>query len=502
MDILYLWQSAVQGKNSERGNNFFGCCGRRELVPEFLVRFPLLTSDVPGLRGRIPLRPTGLDFILLAERCHKVDPRGFRKIYGSLLCGGFGVSLSGFGIHLSVEAAERFPRIVIEAGDGHLDCLEAITEDAPGGHGILEATSRNDLVHGTVEERLADDLRPLAEVHGEFFVRLRIAGTHPLDENLLLSTATGVLLLHREREAVKECFVQHVGADESSVIGALALGVGSGENGKPRRGLDESVDLLEEDALAFQHRLEAHDLVRREVDLVEKQDTTIFHGGDDRSILPHGLAVDQAETTEQVILIGLGGDVDAIQVAAQAGADLVDHRGLAVTGETGDEDGAEGPSIENRLDILVMSPRNVGRNLFGNERSPLTTGHSERHVGFGRDGLNGALRGNGDGRRGRRGLLLSSLGDECIDGNLKGFGNGVDAAGDLASRILRNPRRRASVNTSHFAHMGEILAGVLALGSASGGKGVNEAGLATREGGSGQIEDPSFPVGGHPRLTR
>ncbi len=89
------------------------------------------------------------------------------------------------------------------------------------------------------------------------------------------------------------------------------------------------------------HRLQAHNLVRCEVHLVEEQNATSLHRNDHRAIDPNGFAIDETESTEQVIFIGFDGDVHAVQLTLQLRTNLVHHRGLTVTGQTSDEDRVE-----------------------------------------------------------------------------------------------------------------------------------------------------------------
>ena len=160
-------------------------------------------------------------------------------------------------------------------------------------------------------------------------------------KDLLLDGFGWVIVLHGPVEAVKECFVEDVGVCETSGLGALTFGVGSSENVETSSGLHELTDLLEEHTLAFQHGLKARHQFATIVDLVEKQHSAGLHRTHNRSIRPHGLTVDQTETTEQVVLISLGSDVDTIQFTTELGTCLLDHRGLTVTSIAGDVNRSE-----------------------------------------------------------------------------------------------------------------------------------------------------------------
>ena len=187
----------------------------------------------------------------------------------------------------------------------------------------------------------------------------------------------------------------------------------------------------------------------------------------DWSILPHGLAVDEAETTEQVILVGLASNVDTVAFSLHLGADLFNHGGLAVTGKSRDERRVEDSGLDDHLDRLEMSPRHVGRDPRRNEGRTLTTSHA--HDGMIGDGLDRRGRSRSIGKGAAVGIDLDlitvgivhdvelrvgslhgtvevGLGDtgrsgRHCRGDTEGgdLGHTVLASPNLAGRILRNP---------------------------------------------------------------
>ena len=270
---------------------------------------------------------------------------------------------------------------------------------------------------------------------------------HDLQHNLLLSRLRSVLLLERDRESIEKSFVQNVRGSELSAFVALALRVRSSEDSEPGFGLHESTDLLQEDALTFEHGLQAHNLVRCEIDFVEQKHGTALHRGNDRTILPDGIAIDQAETTEQVVFVRCGSNVHAKQLALLLSANLIDHRGLAVTGKPGNEDRIEHSARDDALNVVEISPRNIRRDLRRYERLGFSRRHrqSESCIGFHRrnsrscDGSRSGHR-----RRGRR-LGVGALTRHRAP--VEQIRHIPRSTAGLATRIGPNPCRNAGPST-------------------------------------------------------
>ncbi len=197
---------------------------------------------------------------------------------------------------------------------------------------------------------------------------------HLADDDTGLHGTIRVLLLKPIGEPIHECFVEAAGADEPIRL-ALALRVGGGDHIESLRGLDEHADLLDEDALTLKHGLKAHHPLRAQVDLVQEKDGTALHGLNHATVDELRFAVDEAEPTDQVILVSLGGNVDADALASRGRANLLDHRGLAVARQTRDVDGGELLGLQDRGDVIVVSPRNES----------VVLGRDEGDFGHGRD---------------------------------------------------------------------------------------------------------------------
>ena len=76
--------------------------------------------------------------------------------------------------------------------------------------------------------------------------------------------------------------------------------------------------------------------------------------------MPDSLTVDKAETAEEVVLVSLDSDVDAEQFPLGLRTHLRDHLGLTVTGQTSDEARVERTRTDDGLDILEVTPRDIG----------------------------------------------------------------------------------------------------------------------------------------------
>ena len=272
-----------------------------------------------------------------------------------------------FRVDLLVQLEKIVLRLFVEAGDRHADRLRLVVEDRKRLRDREESPSGDNLGNATFEEGLADSVRPLDEVASEVLV-FASERLHLLDDDTLLDTVGSVLLLKRHGEAVEERFVENAGVGEGTSIVALALGVGSGEHLKTGSGFHELVDLLEEDTLALKDRLQTHERRRTEVDFVEEKNGTVLHRLDNGTVIPDGLTVHKSKPAEQVILVGLRSDVDTIAFASLSGTRLHDHRGLTVTGKTSHEGRVESTRLDDRRNIVEVSPRHEVRVLGGNDR--------------------------------------------------------------------------------------------------------------------------------------
>jgi len=269
------------------------------------------------------------------------------------------------GVDLRVEVEERLLRGRVEPGQGQADRLLLVVEDGERLAHLLQAAGGDDVIQSTLLEAQADRFRPLGEVLGELLVLLA-ERLHLADDDARFDGAIRVVLLKPVREAVKVRFVQAASANETVGL-TLALGVGRGDHVEADGGLDVHPDLLDVDALALKHGLKAHHALRPKVNLVQQEDRATLHGLNHATEHELGLAVDEAEATDEVILVRFGGDVDAHQFPSGRRANLFDHGGLAVAAHARDVDGRELLGGEDGVDVLVVAPRNERVVLGGDE---------------------------------------------------------------------------------------------------------------------------------------
>ena len=345
------------------------------------------------------------------------------------------------GVDLGVEVVESVLRGLIETGQGQLDGLLLVSEDGERLADLLQAAGRDDVIQAALLEAQADGFRPLGEVLGELLV-LAPVSLHLADDDAGFDGPVRVVLLKPVREAVKESLVHHARPDETVGL-ALALRVGRSHDIEPGSGLDELGHLLDEDALALKDGLQAHHALRPQVDLVQQEDGTALHGLHDRAVDELGFAVDEAEAADEIVLVRFRRDVHADALAGGVGADLFDHRGLAVAAHARDVDGGELLGCEDGGDVIVVAPRNEGVVLDGDERD----------IGGGSDEVESvAVHGDHSitsfgtcqvrGRRIRNIFFFLVIG--CERG-IPGFRNHVEATACATSLIGDKPRREDGV---------------------------------------------------------
>ena len=357
---------------------------------------------------------------------------------------------SNLRVDLGVGVVERLLRGGVEPAQRHANRLRLVSEHDVRLADVDEAASGNHLVTRTFHECLAEHIRPLGQVVREHIVH----GTellHGAEQDLLLGRLASVLLLVGVVETVKHRFVQDASAGEPTRLVTLTLRVRGGEHREPGLRHDPLVDLLEVDSLTLKHRLKAHELVAAEVDLVKQQHGATLHRKHNGAIVPLHATVDEAETTEQIVLVSLRHDVDAEALAPQLGADLFDHRGLAVTRQTRDEHRGEHPGTQNLLNVGEVTPRHILGADGGDERRTLATRHThDRRSGAGE--LHGRSGDLGRRRRNRHRLHRSGFGLEDLRRGADRNAGSVSSATDLgdvehpatgvARGVLDDPRGR------------------------------------------------------------
>ena len=347
--------------------------GRLERVERGGVGAVLIASHEPNLGSGVPVGTEGLHGVaVLKRRTLQIEARGLGDSGGVRLSlqrsSASRISLERhFRIDLGVEVQERLLGRGAETRTRSGHRLDPVVEDAEVVHDHAQTASRDDRIRTTLHVGLADHFGPLDQAIGERLVHTG-QGFHVADDDLLLHRLGGVVLLVGARETLKERLVKDAAAGELlRTLTTLTLGVHGGEDVEPGSRLDLRVDLRQERTLAFEDAHEAHDLVARRVHFVEQEDRATLHRGHDRTVLPHGVTVDEAEPTEQVVRVGLAGDVDTDALASELRADLFDHGRLAVAGETRHHGRIPPLGLHDGLHILVVAVRHIGHQLRRDE---------------------------------------------------------------------------------------------------------------------------------------
>ena len=259
-----------------------------------------------------------------------------------------------------------------------------------------------------------------------------------LVQNLLFDSDGRIILFHRNGETIEECFVLDVRVSESTIIRSLALRVRSGKDRETGSRSDPLTDLLQVKRFSFEDRLKTHHQRTTEVHFVEAENRTRLGSNGHGSVYPYGFTIDQTESTHKVVFVRLLRDVDANPRTRVLGTNLLDHRGLTVSGKSSDVGSAEHTRLDDGIDIGEISPFDerllAGRNAcFGSIHS--SNRRSGNHVHGSR---NRCRSGNDWGnllRRGsrawcwRRGQIVPSQ-----------FREVEESSTCLAVRILDDPR--------------------------------------------------------------
>ena len=146
--------------------------------------------------------------------------------------------------------------------------LHAVSEDPVCLCNVDEAPCGNNLIAATIVKGVSDRISPIDQFGGELIV-LTPSRDQLLLDDFLLNCNGGVFLLHRDRETLEEGFIQDIRSNEATILRALALGVRGCNDGEARCGSHYLIDFLEENRLSLKDRLESHDLVGCEVNLVQ-----------------------------------------------------------------------------------------------------------------------------------------------------------------------------------------------------------------------------------------
>ena len=127
-------------------------------------------------------------------------------------------------INLGVQVKKGLLRLSIEPIERQGQRLHPISEDAICLRDMYEPSSGDNLITTAIVVRLPNDVCPINQFLGEFSIGAT-SGLQFLIDDLSLNRFRGVLLLQSNREPFEECLIQHVGADETTIVRTLTLGV-------------------------------------------------------------------------------------------------------------------------------------------------------------------------------------------------------------------------------------------------------------------------------------
>ena len=118
---------------------------------------------------------------------------------------------------------------MVKSVQAKLNSLETVTEDRKRTNDVDKSSSRDNFVRSAVSKRLTDYSSPLNEVLGKLLVHA-IELMHVTSQDLEFRLLGRIVLLKRNREALKERLVHNLRADEAAIVATLTLRISSGKD--------------------------------------------------------------------------------------------------------------------------------------------------------------------------------------------------------------------------------------------------------------------------------
>ena len=196
-------------------------------------------------------------------------------------------------------------------------------------HNVQQPASGYDLVNATLLEGPTDNFTPGNQLGGKLFIQATHF-SHLIDDDFLLNAAAGKLLLHGNGKAFQEGIVNDLSSNEATVICALALGVGCGNDVEARSWMHHLAGLLVQIWLAFHDGLHAHQLVAASIAFVDEQDGTAAHGHQYWTFAVYNVAINQGIATDEIVFVGFNGHIDTDAFQFKIGTNLLHHGGLTI----------------------------------------------------------------------------------------------------------------------------------------------------------------------------
>lgn len=301
-----------------------------------------------------------------------------------------GLARSLITIDLVVQIEKVLGDFWAEARHTGSDTLDTVTHDRVGAGDVAETACADRLVDATSLLGLADRASPVDETLGEVVIGAAI-GREMIAHDLALDRLLGPRLVDVIDEAFKEGVIDVDRRGVATVLGAATVSVARSDDGETLGRGHDLLGLLEEDGLAFENALQADQLVRRAVDLVEEKDRAFLHCLDHRAFFEDSLAVLESETPEEIVLVSLRGDLDTKVLAAGTGTGLFNQYGLPVAARPEDVDRVESLGLDDLGDEAELAPADIGLVDLRDEGALFERGvdlrSGEVHLGVGLGGF-------------------------------------------------------------------------------------------------------------------
>ena len=183
-------------------------------------------------------------------------------------------------------------------------------------------------------------------------------------QDFILYSRRRIFLLKGNWKTLKKRFIQHIGADKTSIIRTLTFSICGSNYSKSCSRFDILTNLLQEDTFTFQNRLQAQNLIGCKINLIEKQYSTTLQCFNYRTVMPNSFTIYKAKTTNQIIFIRFYSNIDADQFTTQLSTRLLHTERLAITRQTRNEYWIEDTGSNNFLETAKITKLDEGI-IFG-----------------------------------------------------------------------------------------------------------------------------------------
>src|SRR6056300_1393947 len=123
-----------------------------------------------------------------------------------------------------------------------------------------KTTSANDLINTTIIEGLANNITPINQTLTEVTIFYTQIQSNTL-KNFLFSSRSRLRLLKGHRETLKECLIQNIGTNKTTIIRTLAFGIGSSNHIETSSRFHNLTNFFQKHTLAFKNGLETENFI-------------------------------------------------------------------------------------------------------------------------------------------------------------------------------------------------------------------------------------------------